>query len=91
MSYLARFIGAKLLTKVERRKEWDNLIECSFSLQNNKSRNCRAILWCFEYAWSMGVATMANRCGLVGGSASLWRWALKSYMQKVHVVGKRLS
>ena len=33
-------------------------------------------LWWFEYAWPTGSGTI-RRCGLVGGSASLWGWALR--------------
>ena len=29
-------------------------------------------MWWFEYAWSVGCGTV-RRCGLVGGSVSLWR------------------
>jgi hypothetical protein len=39
-------------------------------------------VWWFEYAWPMGSDTI-RRCGLVGGSVSLWGWALEvsSYLQ----------
>ena len=38
------------------------------------SKSCR--MWCFEYAWPMGNDTIM-RCGLVEGSVSLCRWALR--------------
>ena len=38
-------------------------------------------LWWFEYAWPIGSGTV-RRCDLVGGSVSLWDWALEvSYAQ----------
>jgi hypothetical protein len=45
------------------------------------------VWWC-EYAWPMGSSTI-RRCGLVGGSASLWGWALRFWAQ-VPSVQKRL-
>ena len=38
--------------------------------------------WWFEYAWLIESATV-RRCGLVGGSVSLWGWAMEvsSYAQ----------
>jgi hypothetical protein len=44
--------------------------------QKRKGRRCW--LWWFEYAWPTGTGTV-RRCGLAGGSVSLWGWALKVY------------
>jgi hypothetical protein len=37
-------------------------------------------MWWFEYVWPLGSGTI-RRCGLVGGSVSLWGWPLMFYAQ----------
>jgi hypothetical protein len=46
-------------------------------VHKHSSKACICACW-FEYAWPIGNGTV-RRCGLVGGSESLWgdRWALK--------------
>lgn len=49
------------------------------SYLSNRGLNINVyILWWFRYVWPIESATTIGVCGLVGGSASMCRWALKA-------------
>jgi hypothetical protein len=50
------------------------------ALKGKQERGQERVLWLFKYPWPIGRGTVRS-CGFVGGSVSLWGWALSSYAQ----------